>query len=287
MTSLMLAARADYVDAFQLLVMTEVDVTIGIPEGTKMMSVLAQEDPTALKNSNAASEARVGLTMKQAADETKHNDYHIVAIDSGVPRRPPAGKRAQDQEYYPRVIKLLLNNFEYSPNPLYEVSALKIQIAYRIWDLGPLPDTGIKGVYLLLPIDVVVTNKFVGLVEEDPGFVEDLSIQNFKAYKGKYGKHVDIYSCVWVNEQGVPAILHSLEVAASFGVVSTIKETPKSIFREYFICLLWDPGHHLSSSCFLCKVPTRPSIRNEGINMFFCSQNPQFCGGFEPSVLGT
>ncbi|KAJ6798659.1 dual specificity protein phosphatase PHS1-like [Iris pallida] len=86
----------------------------------RLSSHNTEEDP------NAASEVCVGSTMKQAADEIKHSDYHIVAIDSGVPRRPPAGKRAQDQENYPKVVELLLNNFEYSSNLLYEISGGKL-----------------------------------------------------------------------------------------------------------------------------------------------------------------
>lgn len=86
----------------------------------RLSSHNTEEDP------NAASEVCVGSTMKQAADDIKHSDYHIVAIDSGVPRRPPAGKRAQDQENYPKVVELLLNNFEYSSNLLYEISGGKL-----------------------------------------------------------------------------------------------------------------------------------------------------------------
>ena len=34
--------------------------------------------------------------------EPEFLSFNIVAIDSGVPRRPPAGKRAKDQESYPQ-----------------------------------------------------------------------------------------------------------------------------------------------------------------------------------------
>ncbi|XP_072980673.1 dual specificity protein phosphatase PHS1-like [Typha angustifolia] len=60
--------------------------------------------------------------VEQATDEVKDDHFHIVAIDSGVPRRPPAGKRAKDQERYPKVVELILNNSEYSSNILYEIS---------------------------------------------------------------------------------------------------------------------------------------------------------------------
>ncbi|XP_038976631.1 dual specificity protein phosphatase PHS1-like isoform X1 [Phoenix dactylifera] len=63
---------------------------------------------------------------KQAADENKYGDFHIVAIDSGVPRRPPAGKRAKDQERYPKVVELMLNNSDFSSNLLYEITGGKL-----------------------------------------------------------------------------------------------------------------------------------------------------------------
>lgn len=58
--------------------------------------------------------------------EARHDDFHVVAIDTGVPRRPPAGKRAKDQERYPKVVELILNNSEYSSNILYEISGGKL-----------------------------------------------------------------------------------------------------------------------------------------------------------------
>ncbi|OAY77322.1 dual specificity protein phosphatase PHS1-like isoform X1 [Ananas comosus] len=58
--------------------------------------------------------------------EVKNDKFHIVAIDSGVPRRPPAGKRAQDQERYPKLVELILNNADYSSNLLYEISGGKL-----------------------------------------------------------------------------------------------------------------------------------------------------------------
>ncbi|XP_039114441.1 dual specificity protein phosphatase PHS1-like isoform X2 [Dioscorea cayenensis subsp. rotundata] len=60
------------------------------------------------------------------ASVTVIGDSHIVAIDSVVPRRPPAGKRVKDQEYYPKVVELMLNNTEFSSNLLYEVSGGKL-----------------------------------------------------------------------------------------------------------------------------------------------------------------
>ncbi|XP_077241708.1 dual specificity protein phosphatase family protein isoform X2 [Tasmannia lanceolata] len=63
---------------------------------------------------------------RQLSDEFKFGDFHIVAIDSGVPRRPPAGKRANDQAHYPKLVELLLNSAEYSSNLLYEITGGKV-----------------------------------------------------------------------------------------------------------------------------------------------------------------
>ncbi|KAL6175109.1 hypothetical protein ACLB2K_051752 [Fragaria x ananassa] len=62
----------------------------------------------------------------QVSDDLMFSDFPIVAIDSGVPRRPPAGKRANDQEIYPKLVELLLNNSEYSSNLLHEITLGKL-----------------------------------------------------------------------------------------------------------------------------------------------------------------
>lgn len=51
---------------------------------------------------------------------------NIVAIDSGVPRRPPAGKRADDQANYPKLVELLLNSSEFSSNLLHDITGGKL-----------------------------------------------------------------------------------------------------------------------------------------------------------------
>ncbi|CAO2184655.1 unnamed protein product [Urochloa humidicola] len=63
-----------------------------------------------------------------APSEHEFSSFNIVAIDSGVPRRPPAGKRAKDQESYPKLVELTLNNFDYSSKLLFEVSFGKLGI---------------------------------------------------------------------------------------------------------------------------------------------------------------
>ncbi|GKE34218.1 dual specificity protein phosphatase PHS1 isoform X2, partial [Tanacetum coccineum] len=55
-------------------------------------------------------------------------DFDIVAIDSGVPRKPPAGKRAHDQESYPKLVELLINSPEYASNLLHEITTGKLGV---------------------------------------------------------------------------------------------------------------------------------------------------------------
>ncbi|KAL2896222.1 Dual specificity protein phosphatase PHS1 [Bienertia sinuspersici] len=59
-------------------------------------------------------------------NEIGDSDFNIVAIDSGVPRRPPAGKRANDQTNYPRLVELLLNSYTYSSSLLHEITGGKL-----------------------------------------------------------------------------------------------------------------------------------------------------------------
>ncbi|CAK7336812.1 unnamed protein product [Dovyalis caffra] len=51
---------------------------------------------------------------------------HAVATDSGVPRRPPAGKQTNDQENYPQLIDFLLNSSDYSSDLLCEITGGKL-----------------------------------------------------------------------------------------------------------------------------------------------------------------
>ncbi|KAL6850044.1 hypothetical protein ACP4OV_020671 [Aristida adscensionis] len=58
--------------------------------------------------------------------ECTNSSFCIVAIDTGVPRRPPAGRRVKDHERYPKVVELILNSLDYSSNILYEISGGKL-----------------------------------------------------------------------------------------------------------------------------------------------------------------
>ena len=64
-----------------------------------------------------------------ALSQSSVSDFHIVTIDSGVPRRPPAGKRANDQANYPKLVELLLNSSKYSLNLLHEITGGKLGFA--------------------------------------------------------------------------------------------------------------------------------------------------------------
>uniref|UniRef100_A0A0E0JHP4 Uncharacterized protein n=1 Tax=Oryza punctata TaxID=4537 RepID=A0A0E0JHP4_ORYPU len=68
--------------------------------------------------------------LKSVRENAENLDgpVHIVAIDTGVPRRPPAGRRVKDHERYPKVVQLMLNNSDYSSNILYEISGGKLGI---------------------------------------------------------------------------------------------------------------------------------------------------------------
>ncbi|CBI15744.3 unnamed protein product, partial [Vitis vinifera] len=67
--------------------------------------------------------------VSQTLNQSGLSDFHIVAIDSGVPRRPPAGKRANDQANYPKLVELMLNSSKYSLNLLHEITGGKLGFA--------------------------------------------------------------------------------------------------------------------------------------------------------------
>ncbi|XP_074278372.1 dual specificity protein phosphatase PHS1-like [Silene latifolia] len=64
-----------------------------------------------------------------AIDQQKHvenSEISIVAIDSGVPRRPPVGKRINDHTNYPKLVELLFNSSRYSSGLLHEITGGKL-----------------------------------------------------------------------------------------------------------------------------------------------------------------
>nr|XP_043617318.1 dual specificity protein phosphatase PHS1 [Erigeron canadensis] len=68
------------------------------------------------------------LLKRQVTIDPIITDFDIVAIDSGVPRRPPAGKLAHDQENYPKLVELLINSPEYASHLLHEITMGKLGI---------------------------------------------------------------------------------------------------------------------------------------------------------------
>ncbi|CAL5204482.1 unnamed protein product [Lathyrus oleraceus] len=62
----------------------------------------------------------------QTSEESMFTGSNIVAIDSGVPRRPPAVKRADDQVSYPKLVELVLNSCEFSSRLLHDITGGKL-----------------------------------------------------------------------------------------------------------------------------------------------------------------
>ncbi|KAK8953267.1 Dual specificity protein phosphatase PHS1 [Platanthera guangdongensis] len=65
-------------------------------------------------------------TAEKSNNVNENNDFHIVAINIGIPRRPPTQKREKDQDLYPGLVEVILNSSDYSSNILYETSGGKL-----------------------------------------------------------------------------------------------------------------------------------------------------------------
>ncbi|KAL2342817.1 hypothetical protein Fmac_004102 [Flemingia macrophylla] len=93
---------------------------------------LNSHNPTLLSQSSDLSEIAESprsddmCLASQISEESMSSDFNIVAIDSGVPRRPPVGKRANDQVNYPKLIELLLNSSEFASNLIYDITGGKL-----------------------------------------------------------------------------------------------------------------------------------------------------------------
>lgn len=82
------------------------------------------------------------VTNFETVGKNKSNeDFCVVVIDSAVPRRPPAGKRAKDQTSYPKLVELLLNNVAYSSNLLFEITGGKVGVSSSEEDVNSIADT--------------------------------------------------------------------------------------------------------------------------------------------------
>ncbi|RDX63560.1 Dual specificity protein phosphatase PHS1, partial [Mucuna pruriens] len=95
---------------------------------TSVDSRLDSHNPELLSQGSGLSDIRESsilndISLKsQTSGESMLTDFNIVAIDSGVPRRPPAGKRADDHVNYPKLVELLLNSSEFSSNLLHDIT---------------------------------------------------------------------------------------------------------------------------------------------------------------------
>ncbi|KAK8953125.1 Dual specificity protein phosphatase PHS1 [Platanthera guangdongensis] len=78
------------------------------------------------QSSNELNEMGHTSTVEKSNNVNENNDFHIVAIDIGVPRRTPTRKRAKGQELYPGLVEFILNSSDYSSNILYETSGDKL-----------------------------------------------------------------------------------------------------------------------------------------------------------------
>ncbi|KAJ4750044.1 dual specificity protein phosphatase family protein [Rhynchospora pubera] len=106
---------------------------------------------------------RTRMATREAEEgKTNLHGFYVVAIDSGVPRRPPVGKRIKDQESYPKLVELILNDFEFSSNLLYDLSLGKLGFPgpEEQPDLVALPEPSNQS---LCEVDMVaVVNAFRG-----------------------------------------------------------------------------------------------------------------------------
>ncbi|KAL6996855.1 Very-long-chain (3R)-3-hydroxyacyl-CoA dehydratase [Sarracenia purpurea var. burkii] len=121
---------------------SSVDIRLSLPNSGLVTQSSVHSDVTELpKPSNMS-------LKRQSSNPSTASDFDIVAIDSGVPRRPPAGKRANDQENYPKLVELLINSSSYSSNLLYEITRGKLG--------SPPHDTGVATVSCLTDMTSVV-----------------------------------------------------------------------------------------------------------------------------------
>ncbi|KAG6549053.1 hypothetical protein Mapa_009496 [Marchantia paleacea] len=89
----------------------EKDASSRSPEGSSS-SRLRTESSGELDGSSQSSDAEKSMTRS----------LHVVAIDSGVPRRPPSMKAEKDKADYPKFVELLLNDETIAAEILREIS---------------------------------------------------------------------------------------------------------------------------------------------------------------------
>ncbi|CAH9082834.1 unnamed protein product [Cuscuta europaea] len=106
---------------------TSIDVKITPPTSGLLSQRSDLSDVAESPKSSNLSVKSINLGEEnKSLDDSTSPEFHIVAIDSGVPRRPPAGKRANDHEVYPKLVELIINSYEYSSNILHEITGGKL-----------------------------------------------------------------------------------------------------------------------------------------------------------------
>ncbi|XP_004501744.1 dual specificity protein phosphatase PHS1-like [Cicer arietinum] len=97
---------------------------------TSVNSILSSHNHGMVSQGSHLSQIRESsddMSLKsQTSGESMFIGSNIVAIDSVVPRRPPVGKRADDQDNYPKFVELLLNSSDFSSNLLYDITGGKL-----------------------------------------------------------------------------------------------------------------------------------------------------------------
>ncbi|XP_051135642.1 dual specificity protein phosphatase PHS1 isoform X2 [Andrographis paniculata] len=101
---------------------TSIDSRLGSPE-----AVLVPQSSDVSEITESPKSSNMSLKSFSINDSIPC-DLHIVAIDSGVPRRPPAGKRTNDQANYPKLVELLINSSEYASELLHEITGGKLGV---------------------------------------------------------------------------------------------------------------------------------------------------------------
>jgi atypical dual specificity phosphatase len=121
-----------------------------------------------------ASKHKLIISDSEEGVKSKLHEFYVVAIDSGVPRRPPVGKRIKDQESYPKLVELILNDFEFSSNLLYDLSLGKLGFPGPEEQPDPSTSPEISNQFLSEADMVAVVNAFrsgfKGAVRDLEGF---------------------------------------------------------------------------------------------------------------------
>jgi atypical dual specificity phosphatase len=96
---------------------------LGLLESTKSLSIQSYLPRQLLEaNTPLAKVGTENMEINNEVTKTEKKQCVIVAIDSGIPRRPPALKAQNDQRDYPKVVELLINDEKIAAELLKEIS---------------------------------------------------------------------------------------------------------------------------------------------------------------------